>query len=196
MTFSLALCNFIFTFSFYRFFRPNMSTRLKIVQSFQHEVAGTSFWKPTPFLWLVGPLEGWRPVILVSMSNKGRWVVRRFLENSIWSKFSSVFSPCIYQREVGSETFSWKTIVWSKFSGRCHCPRRWYADLGKRGRHNLPYRCSQVGGLNSHLQCAQLQKTAFSLVKSRLALGSPGCSFDATMLKMAQYTGKCLLTAL
>ena len=43
-----------------------------------------------------------------------------------------------------------------------------------------------------------LQKTAFSLVKSRLALESPGCSFVYlvfTMLKMAQYTGKCLLTA-
>ena len=57
--------------------------------------------------------------------------------------------PCIYvqQREVGSETLSWKTSVWSKFSGRCHCPRRSLADLGKRGRHNLPYCCSQVDGL-------------------------------------------------
>ena len=37
-----------------------------------------------------------------------------------------------------------------------------------------------------------------TLAKSRLALGSPGCSFVClfvTMLKMAQYTGKWLLTA-
>ena len=45
----------------------------------------------------------------------------------------------------------------------------------------------------------QLQKTAYlTLVKSRLALGSPGCSFVClfvTMLKMAQYTGKWMCTA-
>ena len=71
--------------------------------------------------------------------------------------------PCIYvqQREVGSETLSWKTSVWSKFSGRCHCPGRWHADLGKRGRHNLPYRCSQVEGLKSHLQCVQFIELFF-----------------------------------
>ena len=37
-----------------------------------------------------------------------------------------------------------------------------------------------------------------TLVKSRLALGSPSCSFVCsfvTMLKIAQYTGKWLLTA-
>ena len=39
-----------------------------------------------------------------------------------------------------------------------------------------------------------LQKTTFSLVKSRLALGSPGYLFVA-MSKMAQYTGKWMLTA-
>ena len=39
-----------------------------------------------------------------------------------------------------------------------------------------------------------LQKTTFSLVKSRLALELPGCLF-VTMPKMAQYTGKWLLTA-
>ena len=88
MTSSLALCNFILKI---RFFCPNMST-LKIVQSLQHEFVGTSFWKPIRFLWLVEPLEGWRPVILVSMSNKGRWVVRRCLQNSIWSKFSVLVS--------------------------------------------------------------------------------------------------------
>ena len=37
-----------------------------------------------------------------------------------------------------------------------------------------------------------MQKTAFSLVKSRLALGSPGW-LVVTMPKMAQYTGKWLL---
>ena len=44
-----------------------------------------------------------------------------------------------------------------------------------------------------------LQKTAYlTLVKSRLALGSPGwlvVRLFVTMLKMAQYTGKWLLTA-
>ena len=42
---------------------------------------------------------------------------------------------------------------------------------------------------------SQLQKTAFSLVKIRLALGSPGW-LVVTMPKMAQYTGKWLLTSL
>ena len=43
-----------------------------------------------------------------------------------------------------------------------------------------------------------IEKTAFSLVKSRLALGSPGCLFvclGVTMPKRAQYTEKWLLTA-
>ena len=44
-----------------------------------------------------------------------------------------------------------------------------------------------------------LQKTAFSLVKSRLALGSPSwlfvCLVGCHHAKMAQYTGKWLLTA-
>ena len=42
-----------------------------------------------------------------------------------------------------------------------------------------------------------LQKTVFSLVKSRLALGSPSYLADrsfVTILKKAQYTGKWLLT--
>ena len=47
--------------------------------------------------------------------------------------------------------------------------------------------------------CIILQKTAFSLVKSSLALGSPACLFVrlfvVTMLKMAKYTEKWLLTA-
>ena len=35
-----------------------------------------------------------------------------------------------------------------------------------------------------------LQQTAFSLVKSRFALGSPGCRLVVTMPKMAQYREK------
>ena len=44
-----------------------------------------------------------------------------------------------------------------------------------------------------------IQKTAFSLVKSRLAIGSPGCRLVVTMPKMAKYTDskyqnvKCIL---
>ena len=43
---------------------------------------------------------------------------------------------------------------------------------------------------------ATIEKTAFSLVKSRLALGSPGCllvCLGVTMPKMTEYTEKWLL---
>ena len=164
------------------FFRPNMSTRLKIVQSFQHKVAGTSFWKPIRFLWLVGPLEGWRPVILVSMSNKGRWVVRPCLENSVWSEFSSVFSPCIYQREVGSETFSWKNKCLIKVFRSLSLPRAMTCGSWEARTPHPAISLFSGGWSLSHLQCAQLQKTAFSLVKSRLALGSPGWLIDCSLV--------------
>ena len=39
-----------------------------------------------------------------------------------------------------------------------------------------------------------LQQTTFSLVKSRFALGSPGCRLVVTMPKMAQDKEKWLLT--
>ena len=51
---------------------------------------------------------------------------------------------------------------------------------------------------NSESHPFLLQKTAFSLVKSRLALGSPVCCFVrsfVTILKMAQYTQKWLSNA-
>ena len=82
-----------------------MSTSLKIVQSLQHEFVGTSFWKPIRFLWLVEPLEGWRPVILVSMSNKGRWVVRRCLEKQVFDQSFqvAVIAPGDDMRILGSE---------------------------------------------------------------------------------------------
>ena len=119
-----------------------MSTKLKIVQSLQHGIRRYQLLKAN------------------SLSVVGR--TPRRVEAS---------DPCIYvqQREVGSETLSWKTSVWSKFSGRCHCPGRWHADLGKRGRHNLPYRCSQVGGLNSHLHLELWNR----ILKSLLKVGCP-----------------------
>ena len=40
----------------------------------------------------------------------------------------------------------------------------------------------------------KLQKTAFSLVKSRLALGSPGCLI-VTMPEMANFAEKWLFSA-
>ena len=66
--------------------------------------------------------------------------------------------------------------------------------------------CSYLYFLQGRLLClgepkeqvdATIEKTAFSLVKSRLALGSPGCLFvclGVTKPKMVQYTEKWLFT--
>ena len=68
---------------------------------------------------------------------------------------------------------------------------------GKNVRENLP-KALRTQALTALTNLHIAKDCLLTLVKSRLALGSPGCLFVClfvTMLKMAQYTGKWMLTA-
>ena len=109
-----------------------------------------------PFIWILNSTEHIQAPLHIS-----KWTITRVVKK--WKRtWTWKLHLCIFI-VLDNSKFSFFSPNLSKEESKRICAREWL-QISQNGEHRTT-------------ENTPLQKTAFSLVKSRLALGSPGCSF-------------------